>query len=172
MAPNHVLFFPHERVTFDAVHDLNVRSKSRRRLQGLLAAASTVVQHQAASLDGLERADIGFFEDLVELAERQATQTRGSIVADLVLLTTVQIGQLLVYVSLTRQFLKPLSDVIIPIASPKTIQRSYPDMEGQGQFPWDSASGWWLLVWLLAPRQPMGLSNWAWRLSRWPFVWG
>ncbi|CBF73505.1 hypothetical protein AN7909.2 [Aspergillus nidulans FGSC A4] len=96
MAPNHVLFFPQERVTFDAVHDLNVRSKSRRRLQSLLAAASNVVQHWTASLDGLERADIGSFEDLVELAERQTTQTRGSIVADLVLLTTVQIGQLLV----------------------------------------------------------------------------
>ncbi|KAL3433409.1 hypothetical protein BDV09DRAFT_171921 [Aspergillus tetrazonus] len=98
MAPYHVLFFPQERVTFDAVHDLNVRSKSRRKLQSLLAAASAVVQHQTASLDGLERADIGSFEDLVELAERQTTQTRGSIVADLVLLTTVQIGQLLVLV--------------------------------------------------------------------------
>ncbi|KAL4819954.1 hypothetical protein BDW67DRAFT_154387 [Aspergillus spinulosporus] len=96
MASNHVLLFPQERVAFDAVHDLNVRSKSRRRLQSLLAAASTLVQHQAASLDGLERADIGSFEDLVELAERQASQTRGSIVADLVLLTTVQIGQLLI----------------------------------------------------------------------------
>jgi hypothetical protein len=146
MAPNHVLFFPQERVTFDAVHDLNVRSKSRRRLQSLLAAASNVVQHWTASLDGLERADIGSFEDLVELAERQTTQTRGSIVADLVLLTTVQIGQLLVYVFLTRKFLKSLSDVSIPIASPKMIQRSYPDMQGQGQFPWDSAPGWWPLV--------------------------
>lgn len=146
MAPYHVLFFPQERVTFDAVHDLNVRSKSRRRLQSLLAAASTVVQHQIASLDGLERADIGSFEDLVELAERQTTQTRGSIVADLVLLTTVQIGQLLVYVSLTQRFLKSLSDVSIPIVSPKTIQRFYPGTEGQEQLPWDSAPGWWLLV--------------------------
>lgn len=97
MFPTHVLLFPHERATLAAVHDLNVRSKSRRRLQALLTDASTVVQRQTASLDGLERASIGPFEDLVELAERHATH-KGSIVADLVLLTTVQIGQLLVYV--------------------------------------------------------------------------
>ncbi|KAL6237535.1 hypothetical protein BDW75DRAFT_238322 [Aspergillus navahoensis] len=96
MTQRHVLLFPQQRVTFDAVHDLNVRSKSRRRLQHLLMAVSTVVERQAAALDGLERADIGSFEDLVELAEQQAARTRGSIVADLVLLTAVQIGQLLV----------------------------------------------------------------------------
>ncbi|KAL4899885.1 hypothetical protein BDW74DRAFT_171149 [Aspergillus multicolor] len=96
MTPKHVLLFPHERVTFAAVHDLNVRSKLRRRLQSFLAAASVVVQRQAAALDGLERASIGSFEDLVELAEKHSNHARGSIAADLVLLTTVQIGQLLV----------------------------------------------------------------------------
>lgn len=100
MTPNHVLFFPHERATLAAVHVLNVRSKSRRRLHALLTEASTVVQRHASTLDGLERASIGPFEDLVELAERHVTHAKGSIVADLVLLTTVQIGQLLVYVTL------------------------------------------------------------------------
>ncbi|RDW92688.1 Orsellinic acid synthase [Aspergillus mulundensis] len=96
MPSKHVLLFAHDRVPFAAVHDLNVRSKLRRRLQTFLAAASTVVQRQASALDGLERANIGSFEDLVELAETQGAQARGSIAADLVLLTTVQIGQLLV----------------------------------------------------------------------------
>ncbi|KAL2784988.1 hypothetical protein BJX66DRAFT_343489 [Aspergillus keveii] len=96
MTPTHVLFFSHERVTFDAVHDLNVRSKSRHRLQGLLLSAACVVQRQTAALDGVERADIGSFEDLVELTEQHATRPRGSIVVDLVLLTTTQVGKLLV----------------------------------------------------------------------------
>jgi hypothetical protein len=100
MPPTHVLFFSHERVTFDAVHDLNVRSKSRHRLQGLLLSAASVVQRQTATLDGVERADIGSFEDLVELTERHATRPRGSIVVDLVLLTTAQVGKLLVYVNI------------------------------------------------------------------------
>ncbi|KAL3481051.1 hypothetical protein BJX99DRAFT_254029 [Aspergillus californicus] len=91
----HVHLFGSDRVSFEAVHDLNVRSKSRRRLQILLTAASTVVQRHCGTLDGLEGAGIGSFEDLVELAENHSSQPR-SIIAELVLLITVQVGRFLV----------------------------------------------------------------------------
>ncbi|KAL4874370.1 hypothetical protein BJY04DRAFT_225084 [Aspergillus karnatakaensis] len=115
MTPINVLLFPHERVTFAAVHDLNVRSKSSRKLQSLLVAASTAVQRQTAALDGIQRSDIGPFEDLVELAEHQFGRADDrSLVADLVLLTTVQVGQLLVLAEnqpnvLSRGVAKPLA---------------------------------------------------------------
>ncbi|KAL4778214.1 hypothetical protein BJX76DRAFT_366571 [Aspergillus varians] len=97
MAPKQVLLFLHQRATLDALHDLNVRAKSCGRLKGLLTGASTVVQRHAATLDGLDRAVIGPFEDLLELTERHAHPTSGgSMVAELVLLAMVQIGQLLV----------------------------------------------------------------------------
>lgn len=100
MAPrNHVLLFPHEHADLlGAMHDLCVRSKTRPQLRDFLTAASAIVHEQAAALDGLERAGIGAFEDLVELAEQHVSRDRTSVVAEMVLFTTVQIGQLLVYV--------------------------------------------------------------------------
>ena len=96
---NHVLLFPHEHADLlGAIHDLSVRSKTRPQLRTLLTAASAIVHEQAVALDGSERATIGEFEDLVELAERHVRQHRPSVVAEMVLLTTIQIGQLVGYV--------------------------------------------------------------------------
>lgn len=147
MTSKNVLFFPHERATLAAVHDLNVRSKSRRRLQALLTEASTVVQRHTATLDGPERARIGPFEELVELAERHAAQTKGSIVADLVLLTTVQIGQLLVYVALTLTGLFTVLTIhlVWPKTSPLSCQRGY--------IRWHSALDYWQQALPLLPRR-------------------
>jgi hypothetical protein len=77
------------------MHDLNVRSKTRSQRRTFLSAASSLVREQVEALDGPERARVGPFDDLVDLAERFAKQDRPSVVAEIVLLTTVQIGQLL-----------------------------------------------------------------------------
>jgi hypothetical protein len=100
MSPRtHVLLFPHEHEDLlGAVHELSVRSKTRPQLRNFLTSASTVVHEQSIALDGSERASIGPFEDLVELAERHVRQQRRSMVAEMVLLTTIQAGQLVVYV--------------------------------------------------------------------------
>lgn len=96
---NHVVLFPHEQTDLlGATHDLNVRSKTRPQLRTFLNAASAVVHEQAVALDGSERASIGEFEDLVELAERHVRRHRSSVVAEIILFTTIQIGQLVVYV--------------------------------------------------------------------------
>ena len=94
---SHVLLFPHEHTdVLGALHDLNVRSKTRPQLHTFLSSASAVVHEQALGVDGLERASIGPFEDLVELAERYTSQQHYNVVVEMVLLTTIQIGQLLV----------------------------------------------------------------------------
>ncbi|KAF2680034.1 putative polyketide synthase [Lentithecium fluviatile CBS 122367] len=94
-SPNHVLLFPHGHADpLVAVHDLNVRSRTRAQLRTFLSTTSAVVREQTSALDGSERASIGEFEDIVELAERYATQQRPSVILDMVLSTTVQIGQL------------------------------------------------------------------------------
>ncbi|KAF2792359.1 putative polyketide synthase [Melanomma pulvis-pyrius CBS 109.77] len=93
----HVLFFPHEHGDlFGAVHELNVRAKTRPQFRTLLTAASAVVHEQAVALNDPERMSLGEFEDLVELAERHASQDGPNVIAEMVLLTTIQIGQLLV----------------------------------------------------------------------------
>ena len=95
----HILLFPHEHTdVLDAMHDLNVRSKTRPRLRSFLASSSAMVHEQAVMADGAERASIGPFEDLVELAERHVSRQRDNVVAEMVLLTTIQMSQLLVYV--------------------------------------------------------------------------
>lgn len=94
-----VLIFPHEHGDLlDAMYDLSMRSKTRPKLRTLLTGASVVVHQQAARLNSPERAGIGSFEDLVELAERHVDQHRRNVIAEMVLLATVQVGQLLVYV--------------------------------------------------------------------------
>ena len=100
MAPSsHALLFPHEHTDVSgALHDLSVRSKTRPQLRTFLAASSAVVHEQAIAVDSSERASIGPFEDLVELAERHVSRQRHNVVAEMVLLTTIQISQLLVYV--------------------------------------------------------------------------
>ena len=96
---NYVLLFPHEHADLlGAIHDLNVRSKTHPQLHALLTRAAAVVHKQAVALNGPERAGIGSFEDLVELAERHVSQNRSSVVAEMILFTTTQIGQLLMYV--------------------------------------------------------------------------
>ncbi|KAI9660552.1 MAG: Type I Iterative PKS [Bathelium mastoideum] len=96
-ARNHVLLFPHEHTDLlDAMCNLNVRSKSHTQLHTFLTAASAAVHAQTVALDGRERATIGAFEDLVELAERHVSQDRLSVVADMILVTTIQIGWLIV----------------------------------------------------------------------------
>ena len=49
-------------------------------------------------MDVPERASIGPFEDLVELAERHVSRQRDDMVVEMILLATIQISQLLVYV--------------------------------------------------------------------------
>ena len=66
----HTLLFPHEHTdVLGALHELSVRSKTRPQLRTFLALSSKVLHEQTVALDGLERASIGPFEDLVELAE-------------------------------------------------------------------------------------------------------
>lgn len=98
MAPlDHVLLFPHEHTdVLGALHDLSVRSKTRLQLRTFLASSAALVHEQAVAVDGSERASLGLFEDLVELAERHVSRQRHNVVAELVLLTTIQISQLLV----------------------------------------------------------------------------
>ena len=99
---NYVLHFPHEHADLlGAMHDLNVRSKARPQLRTFLTTASAAVHEQAVALDVSERASFGDFEDLVELAERHVRQHRSSVVAEMVLFTTIQMGQLVVYVTMT-----------------------------------------------------------------------
>lgn len=98
-SPSHVLLFPHEHTdVLGALHYLSVRSKTHSQLRTFLASSSAVIHEQAAAVDGPERASIGPFEDLVELAERHVSRQRHNVVAEMVLLTTIQISQLLVYV--------------------------------------------------------------------------
>ena len=96
---SHVLLFPHEHTNvLGALHDLNVRSKTRPRLRTFLAASSAVVHEQATAVDGAERASIGPFDDLVDLAEQHISRQRHNVVVEMVLLTAIQLSQLLVYV--------------------------------------------------------------------------
>lgn len=97
---NHILLFPHEHTDLlGAMQGLSVHSRTRPKLHDLLTAASTDVNDIATMvLNGPERATIGEFEDLTELAERHVRQQRPSFVAEMVLLTTLQIGQLLMCV--------------------------------------------------------------------------
>ncbi|CAD6591690.1 MAG: polyketide synthase pks13 [Alectoria sarmentosa] len=110
---NHVLLFPHEHTdVLGALHDLSVRSKTRLQLRTFLASSSALVHEQAVAVDGSERASIGPFEDLVELAERHVSRQRHNVVVELVLLTTIQISQLLV---LAEDHPSILSDTSVPV---------------------------------------------------------
>ena len=94
---SHVLPFPHEHTdVLGALRDLSVRSKTRPQLRNFLALSSAVAHEQLLTMDSLERASIGPFEDLVELAERNISQQHYNAVAEMVLLVTIQISQLLV----------------------------------------------------------------------------
>jgi hypothetical protein len=96
---NHILLFPHGHENpLEAIYDLNVRSRTRVQLRRFLVTASDVIAKHTSALDAIERATIGEFEDIVELAERYASQQRPSVILELVLSTTIQIGQLVLYV--------------------------------------------------------------------------
>lgn len=96
-SPRHILLFPHEHTdVLGAIHELNVRSKTRPRLRAFLASSSAVVHEQAVAFSGPERGSIGPFDDLVELAERHGNRKSYNVVVETVLLTTIQISQLLV----------------------------------------------------------------------------
>jgi hypothetical protein len=96
MSITHILAFPDQHADLlGAMYDLNVRSKTRSQLRTFLSAAAAVVHEYVDSLDRPERARVGSFEDLVDLAERFAKQDHPSVVAEIVLFTTVQMGQLL-----------------------------------------------------------------------------
>ncbi len=70
--------------------------KTRPRLRASLASSSAVVHEQAVASNGPERGSIGPFDDLVELAERHFKRRSYSMIVETVLLTTIQISQLLV----------------------------------------------------------------------------
>lgn len=104
MSSTHILVFSHEHGDLlGAMYDLNVRSKSSPRIDTFLSAASAVVRQQIESLASPECARIGSFEDLVDLAEQFVKQDHPSVVGEIVLFTTVQIGQLLMYVFTVEQ---------------------------------------------------------------------
>ena len=97
MPASRVLFFSHDQAYLpDIIHELNVRSKSCSKIQTLLKAASTVIQEQTVALNGPERACIGPFEDVVELAEQHFGRGRVDVIVEVVLCITAQIGQLIV----------------------------------------------------------------------------
>ncbi|KAF1969102.1 putative polyketide synthase [Bimuria novae-zelandiae CBS 107.79] len=94
-SPVHVLLFPHgHEDALAAIHDLNVRSRTQAQLRTFLATIVTVLREQTSALDGSERANIGEFEDIVELAERYGIQQRPNVIVEMVLSTIIQIGQL------------------------------------------------------------------------------
>ncbi|ORY16143.1 polyketide synthase [Clohesyomyces aquaticus] len=96
-SPTHVFLFPHGHSDLlGAIHDLNVRSRTQSQLRTFLSTASTTIREQTSALDGSENAGIGEFENVVELAERYATQQRPSLILEMVLFTTVQIGELII----------------------------------------------------------------------------
>lgn len=100
-SPNHLLLFPHEnKDLLGAIHDLSVRARTQARLRTLLHEASHIIHREATALTDAERASIGEFEDLVELAERHVGQANA--VVEILLVTTIQIGQLLTQVSQNR----------------------------------------------------------------------
>lgn len=97
--PAHTLLFSHEHVDIlGTLHDLSIRSKTRPQLRSFLTSSFTVVKEQATAVTDEERASVGPFDDLLDLAERHIVRKEQSVVAETVLLATVQIGQLLVYV--------------------------------------------------------------------------
>ncbi|KAL9620803.1 MAG: hypothetical protein Q9160_004703 [Pyrenula sp. 1 TL-2023] len=98
-ACNHVLLFSDEhRDLLGEVRDLNVRSRTSPRLRTFLNAASVLVHEQALVLDDIEGARFGTFEDLVDLAEQHVRQHCPSVVVEIALFTTIQIGQLVVFI--------------------------------------------------------------------------
>ncbi|RHZ45579.1 uncharacterized protein CDV56_100464 [Aspergillus thermomutatus] len=113
----HILLFPHGNSDLlGAMHDLNVRSKTHAHLRTFLSAAAAVVREQVDSLDGPERARIGSFEDLVDLAEHFVKQRHPSAVAEILLFTTVQIGQLLILAEDNSSILSGTSgDAVLPV---------------------------------------------------------
>lgn len=107
MSPRPILLFPHGHTDLlVAVRDLNVRSKTQPPLRVFLSAASTAVRERLSLLNGSERSRIGEFEDIVDLAERYATQDSSNVI-EMILSTSVQIGQLILYV--TYEWSYPLS---------------------------------------------------------------
>jgi hypothetical protein len=92
-SPNHIILFPHEqRDLLQAVHDLSVRARTSHQLRILLREVQQIIHREAITLSSAERASIGDFSDLVDLAERHVKQPIAAVEA--ILVTTVQIGQL------------------------------------------------------------------------------
>lgn len=99
----HILLFHGESADLvQAVHDLVVRSRTDILLHTLLSDAAEVIRQEldAAALyssDGRE-GYAGSFEDVLDLAERNADRQCRSHVIDMALLATCQIAELLMYV--------------------------------------------------------------------------
>ena len=97
MSSTRVFLFSHDQAHLpDIVHELNVRSKSCVKIQTLLKAASAVIREQTIALNGPERAHVGPFDDVVELAERHFDRGRVDAIVEAILCVTAQIGQLVV----------------------------------------------------------------------------
>ncbi|EHK97626.1 putative Conidial yellow pigment biosynthesis polyketide synthase [Glarea lozoyensis 74030] len=96
---NHVLLFPNEQTDLlGTLHKLSVRSRTQPKLRTFLTEAAAAIRRHVEGLNIDERQRIGEFEDVVELAERHVTQEVPSVIVELVLFTTAQIGDLLVNV--------------------------------------------------------------------------
>ncbi|KAG8528338.1 Type I Iterative PKS [Bacidia gigantensis] len=107
-----VLVFPPEHTDVSqALHELSVRSKARPQLSTFLASSSAVVHELLSTLEPSEQESVGSFEDLLELSERHVSQQRHNAVVELVLTTTIQLGQLLV---LAEEDPLILSEIAVP----------------------------------------------------------
>lgn len=98
MAPsNRLLLFHHEHDDLlGAMYDLSIRAKTRPQVRNFLTNTCAALQRQSAVVDGPGRTALGAFEDLLELADRSSRQQPPNAVAEMVLLATIQMGQLLV----------------------------------------------------------------------------
>lgn len=108
----HILLFHGESADlYQAVHDLVVRSRTDILLHTLLSDAAEVIRQEldAAALyssDGRE-GYAGNFEDVLDLAERNADRQCRSHVIDMALLATCQIAEFLMYVCAVHFFIFP-----------------------------------------------------------------
>lgn len=93
---NQLLVFPDNHADLaGAMHALNVQSKANAELRALLSESSKIIKDCLTETTSSEESAFRGFEHVTGLAERNRDQTKDCATADMVLLTTVQVGQLL-----------------------------------------------------------------------------
>ena len=94
-----ILLFPPELNdddVLDTLHDLNVRAKTQPRLRTFFTSSSDLLHELVVALDDNERAEIGPFADILDLAEKTRHQNCRAAAVEVVLLIFIQVSQLLV----------------------------------------------------------------------------